>query len=103
MICQRELQSSFFYKKIKIPSCFKSTVFGQHKSQYEAGVFDEQEHSQILFYLPATVDRNENIKKYMTSVYLRPFFVDLKSAFREGFNPADPDYEKSCRTEFSEL
>ena len=33
----------------------------------------------------------------MTSVYLRPFFVDLKSAFREGFNPADPDYEKKLQ------
>ena len=31
----------------------------------------------------------------MTSVYLRPFFVDLKSAFREDFNPADPDFDRS--------
>lgn len=59
------------------------------------GVFDEQEHSQIFFYLPATVNRNENINKYMTSVYLRPFSVDLKNAFREDFNPADPDFDRS--------
>ena len=31
----------------------------------------------------------------MTSVYLRPFFVDLKSAFREDFNPADPEFDRS--------
>ena len=56
----------------------KSTVFGQHKSQYEAGVFDQQEHSQIFFYLDSTVDRNENISKYLTSVFLGPFSVDPK-------------------------
>ena len=31
----------------------------------------------------------------MTSVYLRPFSVDLKNAFREDFNPADPDFDRS--------
>ena len=31
----------------------------------------------------------------MTSVYLRPFSVDLKSAFTEDFNPADPDFDRS--------
>ena len=68
----------FSTKKKKIPRCLKSTVFGQHKSQYEAGVFDQQEHSQIFFYLDSTVDRNENISKYLTSVFLRPFSVDPK-------------------------
>ena len=86
----------FSTKKIKILSCFKSTFFGQHKYQYEAAVFDEQEHSQIFFYLPSTVDRNENINKYMTSVYLRPFSVDSKNAFGEDFNPADPDFNRSA-------
>ena len=39
----------FSTKKVKIPSSFKSTVFGQHKMQYEGGVFSEQKHSDIFF------------------------------------------------------
>ena len=31
----------------------------------------------------------------MTSVYLKPFSVDPKSAFGEDFNPADPDFDRS--------
>ena len=78
----------FSTKKVKIPSSFKSTVYGQHKMQYEGGVFSEQKLSDIFFYLPSTVDRNEKINKYLSSVNLKPFAVD-PSVFGEGFNPAN--------------
>ena len=44
--------------------------------QYEGGAFNEQKFSKLFFYLPATVDRNEKINKYLTSVHLKPFHVD---------------------------
>ena len=77
----------FSTKKVKIPSSFKSTV-SNHKMQYEGGVFNEQEHSNIFFYLPSTVGRNKKINKYLSSVYLKPFFVD-PSVFGENFNPVN--------------
>ena len=64
-------------RKLKIPSTFKSTIFGQHKMQYEGGAFNEQKFSKRFFYLPATVDRNEKINKYLTSVHLKPFLSAL--------------------------
>ena len=48
-------------KKLKIPSCFKGTIFGVHKMQYDGGAFSEESFSKILFYLPSTVDRSEKI------------------------------------------
>ena len=74
-------------KKLKIPSSFKATVFGVHKMQYEDGAFSEENFSQIFFYLPSTVDRSEKINKYLTSVHLKPFHVDI-SSLGENFNPA---------------
>ena len=55
-------------KKLKIPSCFKGTIFGVHKMQYDGGAFSEESFSKILFYLPSTVDRSEKIKKYRAAV-----------------------------------
>ena len=48
-------------RKLNVSSSFKTTIFGQYKSQYEGGAFDEQNFSKLFFYLPATVDRNEKI------------------------------------------
>ena len=59
-------------RKSKIPSSFKATTFGTHKNQYEGGVFLEQDFSKIFLYLHYTVDRCEEINKYLTSVYLKP-------------------------------
>ena len=81
-------------KKIKIPSSFKSTVFSIHKTQYEGGVFSQQNFSEIFFYFPSTVDRNEKINKYLTSVYLKPFHVE-RSSFGENFNPADSNFDRA--------
>ena len=74
-------------RKNKIPSSFKAASSGIHKSQYEGGVFIEQDFSKIFFYLPSTVDRSEEINKYLTSVYLKPYHVDIND-FGENFNPA---------------
>ena len=64
--------------KNKIPSSFKQTFFGFLKNQFEGGVFMEQDHSGVFFYLPSTVDRSEEINKYMTSVHLKPFNVSIR-------------------------
>ena len=74
-------------RKSKIPSSFTATAFGTHKNQYESGVFLEQDFSKIFFYLPSTVDRCEEINKYLTSVYLKPYHVDI-SDLGESFNLA---------------
>ena len=74
-------------RKSKIPNSFKAIPFSTHKSQYEGGLFLEQDFSKIFFYLLSTVDRCEEINKYLTSVYLKPLHVDI-SDLDEGFNPA---------------
>ena len=38
-------------KKLKIPKSFKTTIFGQHRLQYERGVFDEQKHYNLFICL----------------------------------------------------
>ena len=73
--------------KSKIPSSFKATAFRTHKNQYEGWVFLEQVFSKIFLYLPSAVDRCEEINKYLTSVYLKPYHVDIND-LGEGFNPA---------------
>ena len=83
-------------RKLKVPNSFKTTIFGQHKLQYEGGAFDEQKFSKLFFYLPATVDRNEKINKYLTSVHFKPFHVNFAAVFGEKFNPADPDFDRAA-------
>lgn len=80
----------YWTRKLKIPNSFKTTIFERYKALYESGAFDEQEFSKLYFYLQSTVDRNEKINKYLTSVHLKPFDVDSEN-FGEKFNPADPD------------
>ena len=82
-------------KKLRIPSSFKSTIFGVHKMQYEGGAFAEQESSQIFFYLPSTVDRSEKINKYMNSVRLKSFHME-RSSLGENFNPADLNFDRAA-------
>ena len=66
--------------------------------QYEGGAFNTQDFSQIYFYLPSTVDRNEKINKYMTSVNLKPFAIN-HTEFGDQFNPADLDFDRSVMVE----
>ena len=81
-------------KKLKIPNSFKTTIFGQHRMQYEEGAFDEQKSSNIYFYLLSTRDRNEKKNNYLTSVNLKPFHVDPLE-IGENFNPADHDFDRN--------
>ena len=74
-------------KKSKIPSSFKATAFGTHENQYEGGVFLEQDFSKIFFYLPSLVDRCEETNKYLISVYLKSYHVDIND-LGKAFNPA---------------
>ena len=62
-------------------------VFGTHKNQYKGGVFLGQDFSKIFFYLPSLVDSCEEINKYLTSVYLKPYHLDLND-LGKGFNLA---------------
>ena len=82
-------------RKVKVPSSFKTTIFGQHKIQYERGAFDEQKFSKLFFYLAATFDRKEKINKYLTSVHLKPFHVD-SAVFGKKFSPADPNFDRAA-------
>ena len=84
---------------MKIPNSFKTTIFGQHRMQYEGGIFDEQKCSDIYFYLPSTVDRNEKINKYLSSVNVKSFAVNPLN-FGKSFNPADPDFNRSVVVSF---
>ena len=61
-------------------------------------MFSTQEFSEIYFYLPSTVDRNEKINKYMTSVSLKPFAVN-RADFGLEFNPAEFDFNRSAVVE----
>ena len=80
-------------RKVKIPSSFKSTVFGIYKNEYEGGAFSEELCSRIFFYLPSTVDRNQKIMKHLTSVYLKPFNVNHE-AIGENFDLASNDFDR---------
>ena len=80
-------------RKVKIPSSFKSTVFGIYKNKYKEGAFSDELSSRIFFYLPSTVDRNEKIMKHLTSVYLKPFNVNHESV-GENFDPSLNDFAR---------
>ena len=88
----------FSTQKLKIPNSCKSTIFGQHRMQYEGGAFDTEEYSNVFFYLPATVDRNEKTNKYLNSVNLKPFAVKV-SDFGENFNRADFNFNRAVIVE----
>ena len=74
-------------QKVKIPSSFKATCFGTYKNQYEDGVFSEEDFSRLFFYLSSTIDRSEEINKYLTSVYLKPYHLPISDLGKD-FNPA---------------
>ena len=86
-------------RKLKIPNSFKTTIFGQHRIQYESGTFDGEKCSNLYFYLPSNVDRNEKINKYLTSVNLKPFAVNPAELWKK-FNSADPHFHRSAIVSF---
>ena len=67
--------------------------------QYESGAFDGEKYSNVFFYLPSTVDRNEKINKYITSLNLKPFSVNPNDIYQD-FNPADPNSNRSAVVEY---
>ena len=77
--------------KMKVPNSFSSTIFNRHRIQYESGAFVETEFSNIFFFLPSTVDRIEDINKYLGSVNLNAVDVDI-SEFGQNFDPSKLDF-----------
>ena len=63
-------------QKTKIPSSFRSTCFSFLKNRIDSHSL-RGEFSDVFFYLPSTIDRCEEVNKYMTMVYLRPVFLDI--------------------------
>ena len=55
-------------RKRKIPNSFSGTIFNNHKVQYQGGVFLNNAHSNIYFFLLSTTDRSEKHNQYMESV-----------------------------------
>ena len=45
-------------RKLKVPNSFQTTIFGQHRLQYEGGAFDEKKFWKLFFYLPVDTDFN---------------------------------------------
>ena len=78
--------------KTQLPNIFSSTCFKKHfqllLDQNENGV----KQSQLYFFLPATLDRKEEILQYKESVHLHPIDLEedkLKNEFGiESFNPS---------------
>ena len=54
--------------KLKIHNSFTSTIVSRHRIQYESGVFSETDFSGVFFFLPSTVDRIEEVNRYLGSV-----------------------------------
>ena len=86
--------------KRKILSSFSGTIFNNHKIQYQGGVFLNNDHSNIYFFLPSTTDGSEKHNQYMESVRL--WSIDVEpSDFGENFDPSkldqvnDEDREKT--------
>ena len=45
-------------RKRKIPNSFSGTITNNHKVQYQGGVFLNNDHLNIYFFLPSTTDRS---------------------------------------------
>lgn len=82
--------------KMKVLNSFSTTILNRHRIQYESGAFGETEFSNIFFYLPSTVDRIEDINKYLGSVNLNAVDIGI-SKFGENFCPSKLDLNGSNR------
>ena len=78
--------------KTQLPNIFSSTCFTKHTQalldQNENGI----KQSRAFFFLPATLDRKENILQYKDNVHLHPVDIEyhkFKDEFGiESFNPS---------------
>ena len=82
--------------KMKIPNSFSATISNRHRIQYKAGALSDTDFSKILFFLPSTRDRLEDISKYMNSVNLMPIGIK-PSDFGEDFDPSNLDFDHTDR------
>ena len=78
--------------KTQLPNIFSATCFKKHTNllleQHENGI----KQSRQFFFLPATLDRKEDIIQYKENVHLHPIEIDydnFKQEFNiDNFNPA---------------
>ena len=89
-------KSLYSTHKMKVTNSFSSTIFNRHRIQYESGTFVETEFSNIFFFLPSTVDRIEDINKYLGSVNFNAVDVDI-SEFGQNFDPSKLDFNNPER------
>ena len=80
-------------QKTKIPSSFRSTCFTFLKDKIESNSL-RGDFSDMFFFLPSTIDRCEEVNKYLTMVYLRPVFLTIGD-FGPQFNPAE-NFDREC-------
>ena len=83
-------------RKKKIPNSLRGTIFRNHKLEYEAGVFLDNEFSNIFLFLRSTTERIEENNQYKNSVKLWPVDID-PSEFGENFDPSKIDFENVDR------
>ena len=51
--CHKENSKKLYStRKLKVANSFKTTIFAQHRMQYEGGAFDEQKFSKVFFICP---------------------------------------------------
>ena len=79
---------------MKVPNSFSTTIFNRQRIQYESGAFAETDSSNIFFFLPSTVDRIEEINRYLGSANLNAVDIDI-SEFVEKFDLSMLDYDSS--------
>ena len=60
--------SKVLYSMQVLYNSFTSTIVSRHRIQYESGVFSETDFSGVFFFLPSTVDRIEEVNRYLGSV-----------------------------------
>ena len=80
-------------QKTKIPSSFRSTCFTFLRDKIESNSL-RGDFSEMFFFLPSTIDRYEEVNKYLTMVYLRPLFLTIGD-FGPQFNPAE-NFDREC-------
>ena len=74
-------------EKVRFGAVLRQPLLELIKISTKVECFLNKLFSKIFFYLPSTVDRCGEINNYLTSVYLKPFHVDI-SDLGESFNLA---------------
>ena len=80
-------------QKTKIPSSFRSTCFTFLKDKIESNSL-RGDFSDMFFFLPSTIDRCEEVNKYLTMFYSRPVLLTIGD-FGPQFNPAE-NFDREC-------